>query len=55
MADETTNDESPVDALIDPAQDAPDYTFDGYEVEFSDLVVLTPPSAAQLPRTRSES
>jgi hypothetical protein len=41
MADDaTTEDSSPVDAVSGP--DTPEYTFEGYEVEFSDLVVLTP-------------
>lgn len=38
--DDTTEDSGPVDAI--GGSDAPEYTFEGYEVEFSDLVVLTP-------------
>jgi hypothetical protein len=41
MADDTTaDDSSPVDAVSGP--DTPEYSFEGYEVEFSDLVALTP-------------
>ena len=40
MADDATADSSPVDAVAGP--DTPEYTFEGYEVEFSDLVTLTP-------------
>jgi len=41
MADDaTTGDSSFLDAVSGP--DAPEYTFEGYEMEFSDLVVLTP-------------
>jgi len=45
MADDATED-SPVDAVSGP--DAPEYTFEGYEVDFSDLVALTPPGFATL-------
>ena len=41
MADEsTTEDSSPLDAVSGP--ETPEYSFEGYEVEFSDLMVLTP-------------
>lgn len=52
MADDETNEESsPVDAVSAP--DTPEYTFEGYEVEFSDLVALTPiaPETAEQRRT----
>jgi len=50
MADDATED-SPVDAVSGP--DAPEYTFEGYEVDFSDLVALTPvaPETADQRRT----
>jgi len=41
MADDiTTEGSSPIDAVSGP--DTPEYSFEGYDVEFSDLVVLTP-------------
>ena len=41
MADDATaDDSSPIDDI--GGSDTPEYTFEGYDVEFSDLVVLTP-------------
>jgi hypothetical protein len=52
MADDaTTEDTGPLDAVGGP--DTPEYTFEGYEVEFSDLVVLTPVAPEAADKRRS--
>jgi hypothetical protein len=54
MADDApTEDSSPVDAVSGP--DTPEYSFEGYEVEFSDLVVLTPVAPETAEKRRATS
>ena len=53
MADDATEDSSPVDAVSGP--DAPEYTFEGYEVDFSDLVALTPVAPETADQRRATS